>query len=212
TARARGVPNFSVFSMHKYTPPAMRAILDAGEVRLDGVIGPGHVSTIIGLRAWDFLPREYGIPVVVAGFEPVDILLAVKMLVEQAAAGEARAENAYSRSVRPEGNRAALRIMDQVFEPVDAPWRGFGVLPASGMGVRAAWREFDAQARFILPDVPSREPPGCRCGEVLRGIIEPLACPLFGRACTPDRPLGPCMVSDEGACAAHYLYQSANVV
>ncbi len=212
TARARGVPNFSVFSMHKYTPPAMRAILDAGEVRLDGVIGPGHVSTIIGLRAWEFLPREYGIPVVVAGFEPVDILLAMKMLVAQVVAGEAWAANGYRRSVRPQGNPVALGMMAKVFEPVDAPWRGFGELPASGMGVRAAWREFDARARFILPDVPSREPPGCRCGEVLRGIMEPPACPLFGRACTPARPLGPCMISDEGACAAHYLYSEWVVV
>ncbi len=205
-ARARGVPNFSVYSMHKYTPPAMRAILDAGEVRLDGVIGPGHVSTIIGLRAWDFLPDDYGIPVVASGFEPVDILLSVKMLVEQVAAGEARAANAYSRSVRPEGNPAALRVMHEVFEPADAPWRGFGILPGSGMGLRPEYSAFDARTRFTLPDIPSREPPGCRCGEVLRGVIEPPDCPLFGKICTPDRPLGPCMVSDEGACAAHYLY------
>ena len=211
-AKTRGLSNFSVFSMHKYTPPAMRAILDAGEVRLDGVIGPGHVATIIGLQAWDFLPRDYGIPVVVAGFEPVDILLAVKMLAAQVAAGQARAENAYRRSVRPEGNRAALRIIHDVFEPADAAWRGFGVLPGSGMGIRAAYRTFDARARFPLPDIPSREPPGCRCGEVLRGVIEPPDCPLFGRACTPDRPLGPCMVSDEGACSAHYLYRAFVVV
>ena len=211
-ARARGVSNFSVFSMHKYTPPAMRAILDAGEVRLDGVIGPGHVSTIIGLRAWDFLPHDYGIPVVVAGFEPVDILLAVRMLVEQVVAGKAKTANAYSRSVRSEGNQAALQVMHQVFEPADAAWRGFGVLPGSGMGVRPEYRAFDARARFTLPDIPSREPPGCRCGEVLRGVIEPPACPLFGKICTTDHPLGPCMVSDEGACAAYYLYQIDVVV
>ncbi len=208
-AQRRGLNNFCVFSMHKYTPPAMRAILDAGEVRLDGVIGPGHVSTIIGLRAWDFLPQDYGIPIVVSGFEPVDILLAVKMLVEQVVQGKAMAENGYNRSVRPEGNLAALGIMHQVFQPDDAAWRGFGILPGSGMGIRPEYQQFDARMRFTIPDIPSREPPGCRCGEVLRGVIEPPECPLFARACTPAKPLGPCMVSDEGACAAHFLYQPA---
>lgn len=208
TTHAQGIRNYSVFSMHKYTPPGMRAILDAGEVRLDGVLGPGHVSTIIGLNGWRFLPEEYAMPVVVAGFEPVDILLAIRDLTRLAVQGEARAENAYNRSVTEEGNLAALRIMNQVFEPADADWRGFGVIPGSGMAIRARYRAYDAQARFALPDVPSREPPGCRCGDVLRGVIEPPECPLFGKACTPDRPKGPCMVSDEGACSAYYLYQS----
>ena len=206
-AEALHLENYAVFSMHKYTPPAMRGILDAGEVRLDGIIGPGHVSAIIGLNAWDFLPREYGMPVVVSGFEPVDILLTVRRLVEQVRRGEAQAENAYNRSVVPEGNRTALEIMNRVFERGAADWRGFGIIPASGMEIRAAYRQFDARARFALPDVPSREPPGCRCGEVLRGIIEPPDCPLYAKACTPDRPKGPCMVSDEGACSAFYLYQ-----
>ncbi len=206
-ASALKLENYAVFSMHKYTPPAMRAILDAGEVRLDGIIGPGHVSAIIGLNGWEFLPREYGMPVVVSGFEPVDILLTVRRLVGQVRNGEAFAENAYNRSVLPEGNRTALQIMDTVFEVGEADWRGFGPIPASGMDVRPEYRQFDARARFSLPDVPSREPPGCRCGEVLRGIIEPPDCPLYAKACTPDRPKGPCMVSDEGACSAFYLYQ-----
>ena len=206
-ASALKLENYAVFSMHKYTPPAMRAILDAGEVRLDGIIGPGHVSAIIGLNGWEFLPREYGMPVVVSGFEPVDILLTVRRLVGQVRNGEAYAENAYNRSVLPEGNRTALQIMDTVFEVGEADWRGFGPIPASGMDVRPEYRQFDARARFSLPDVPSREPPGCRCGEVLRGIIEPPDCPLYAKACTPDRPKGPCMVSDEGACSAFYLYQ-----
>ena len=208
TAQAQGVRNFSVFSMHKYTPPGMRAILDAGEVRLDGVIGPGHVSTIIGLEGWRFLPEEYNMPVVVAGFEPVDILLAIRELVRLAVNHEARAVNAYNRSVVPEGNRAALRIMNQVFQPTDADWRGFGIIPQSGMAIQDAFRAYDAEVRFTIPDVPSREPPGCRCGDVLRGVIEPPECPLFGKVCTPDTPKGPCMVSDEGACSAYYLYQS----
>ncbi len=207
-AHAQGVRNYSVFSMHKYTPPGMRAILDAGEVRLDGVVGPGHVSTIIGLNGWRFLPEKYAIPVVVAGFEPVDILLAIRALAKLAVEGRARAINAYNRSVAPEGNQTALQIMRQVFEEADADWRGFGVIPNSGMAIRKTYREHDARVRFALPEVPSREPPGCRCGDVLRGMIQPPECPLFGKACTPDRPKGPCMVSDEGACAAFYFYQT----
>jgi len=206
-AEALKLTNYSVYSMHKFTPPAMRAILDMGEVRLDGIIGPGHVSAIIGLNGWVFLPREYNMSVVVSGFEPVDILLTIKKLVEQMVSGEARAENAYNRSVTPEGNQTALRIMSQVFEIAEADWRGFGIIPASGMDLRAEYRQFDAKARFAVPDVPSREPPGCRCGEVLRGIIEPPDCPLYAKVCTPDRPKGPCMVSDEGACSAYYLFQ-----
>jgi len=205
-AMARGLRNYSVFSMHKYTPPAMRAILDAGEVRLDGIIGPGHVTAIIGYEAWSFLPQEYGVPVVVAGFEPLDILLTIHHLVAQVVRGEARVENTYRRAVSAEGNRAALAVMDAVFEVADADWRGLGILPRSGMAIRADYADYDAARRFRIPDVPSREPPGCRCGDVLRGVIEPPQCPLFARVCTPDHPRGPCMVSDEGACSAYYLY------
>lgn len=206
TAQAQGLTNYSVFSLHKTTPPGMRAILEAGEVRLDGVIGPGHVSTIIGLNGWRFLPEDYGIPVVVAGFEPVDILLAIRELVRLAVRKEARAVNAYHRSVTPQGNPTALQVMPQVFALSDADWRGFGVIPQSGLSIREDFRAFDARRRFALPEVPSREPPGCRCGDVLRGVITPPECSLFGQACTPDRPKGPCMVSDEGACSAYYLY------
>ncbi len=201
-----GLRNYSVFSMHKYTPPAMKGILNGGEVRLSGVIGPGHVATIIGSDAWRFLPERYNMPVVVSGFEPVDILLTVHELVSQVVDGVATVENAYTRSVLPEGNLAALKIMDEVFEVADADWRGFGVLPLSGMAIRAKYAHYDAKVRFSMPQVPSREPPGCRCGEVLRGIVEPPECPLFAKACTPDHPKGPCMVSDEGACSAYYLY------
>jgi len=207
-AKALGLRNYSVFSMHKYTPPAMRGILDGGEVHLDGIIGPGHVTTITGSNAWEFLPKEYHMPVVVSGFEPVDIILTVKLLVEQVVSGVAKVENAYERSVLPEGNVVAQRIMNQVFEPADADWRGLGSMPLSGMAIRQEFYEFDAEVKFDIPDVPSREPPGCRCGEVLRGVIEPPECPLYGKVCTPDTPKGPCMVSDEGACSAYYLYQT----
>ncbi len=210
-AERLGLRNYSVFSMHKYTPPAMRGILDGGEVHLDGVIGPGHVTTVTGSKAWEFLPKEYRMPVVVSGFEPLDILLTVEMLVEQVVKGEARVENAYGRSVLPEGNVVAQQIMDRVFQPADADWRGLGIMPLSGMAIRPEYSAFDAETKFDIPDVPSREPPGCRCGEVLRGVIEPPECPLFGKVCTPDTPRGPCMVSDEGACSAYYLYQMDDI-
>ncbi len=209
-AQARGVGNFSVLSLHKLTPPAMRAILEAGEVRLHGIIGPGHVSAVIGSEAWAFLPREYGLPVAVAGFEMVDILLAVRELVRMVVTGRAEVVNAYPRAVRRRGNAAAQAMMQRVFAVSAAEWRGFGVLPHSGLALRAAFRPWDAATRFEIPPVASREPPGCRCGEVLRGVLTPAECPLFGRVCTPETPYGPCMVSAEGACAAWYAYGRAD--
>ncbi|HIE39176.1 MAG TPA: hydrogenase formation protein HypD, partial [Anaerolineae bacterium] len=194
------------FSTHKLTPPATRAILDAGEVALDGIIGPGHVTTVIGAEAWRFLPDEYTIPVAIAGFEPLDILRAVLALVEMVEEGRPDVSNVYARSVRPEGNPAARRTMDQVFEVADAEWRGFGTVPASGLRLREAYARFDAARAFPMEVGPAREPPGCRCGDILRGVLRPPDCPLFARACTPQTPIGPCMVSAEGACAAYYRY------
>jgi len=205
-AEARGVENFYVFSTHKLTPPATRAILDAGEVALDGVIGPGHVTTVIGSNAWRFLPDDYGIPVAVAGFEPLDILRAVLALVEMVEDGRPDVRNTYARSVATEGNVAARRVMAQVFEVADAEWRGFGVVPVSGLRLREEYARFDAARVFPLDVPPAREPPGCRCGDILRGVLLPTDCPLFARACTPQNPVGPCMVSAEGACAAYYRY------
>ncbi len=205
-AEAEGLPNFYVFSTHKLTPPAMRAILDAGEVRLSGVIGPGHVTTVIGLKAWQFLPEQYGVPCAVAGFEPLDILWAILALVEMVEDGQPGVANAYARSVRPDGNPAAQAAMEQVFEVADAEWRGLGVLPASGLRIREAYAHRDAMRVFPAEVAPAREPPGCRCGDVLRGVLKPTECPLFARACTPQSPVGPCMVSAEGACAAYYQY------
>jgi hydrogenase expression/formation protein HypD len=206
-ADAEAVDNFFVFSTHKLTPPATRAILDSGQVALEGVIGPGHVTTIIGSDAWRFLPREYGIPFAVAGFEPLDILRAVLSLVSMVEEGRAEVDNAYPRSVRPEGNVAARQALERVFEIGDAEWRGFGTIPASGLRVREAYAGFDAGGAFQVEVPPSREPPGCRCGDVLRGVLLPPECPLFARACTPRGPVGPCMVSAEGACAAYYRYR-----
>ena len=210
-ADAEGLENFYVLSLHKLTPPAACAILDAGEVRLSGIIGPGHVTTVIGSEAWEFLPRGYGVPCAVAGFEPLDILRAVAMLVEMVEDGQPAVANAYSRSVRPEGNRTALGIMQRVFEVREADWRGLGCVPASGLMLRREVARFDAALAFPVDPGLTREHKGCRCGDVLRGTVEPPDCPLFRRVCTPVHPVGPCMVSAEGACAAWYRYGGAGI-
>jgi hydrogenase expression/formation protein HypD len=205
-AEEEQTPNFSVLSMHKLTPPAMRAILDAGEVALDGIIGPGHVSAVIGSNAWSFLPTEYGMSCAVSGFEPLDLLAAVASLVEAVTTGTPGVFNTYTRSVRPAGNPVALQMLDSVFEVAPAVWRGFGVIPASGLRLRSELAHRDAARRFSVQVEVVPEPAGCRCGEVLRGAIDPTDCALFRRVCTPRNPVGPCMVSAEGACAAYYKY------
>jgi hydrogenase expression/formation protein HypD len=205
-AEMEGLENFYVFSTHKLTPPATHAILNAGEVALDGIIGPGHVTTIIGAEAWRFLPDDYGIPCAIAGFEPLDILRAVLALVEMVEDGQPDVANAYTRSVRLEGNSAAQQAMARVFEVAAADWRGFGPVPASGLRIREEYGRFDAARAFPLDVPPAREHPGCRCGEVLRGVLLPTECALFGKVCMPQNPIGPCMVSAEGACAAYYKY------
>jgi hydrogenase expression/formation protein HypD len=205
-AEAQGLENFFIFSTHKLTPPATHAILDAGEVALDGIIGPGHVTTVIGSDRWRFLPDAYGIPCAIAGFEPLDILRAVLALVEMVEAGQPAVNNTYARSVQPQGNVAAQQAMARVFEIVDAEWRGLGTVPASGLRVRETYARFDAARAFQVAVPPAREPPGCRCGDVLRGVLLPTECALFARVCTPQSPVGPCMVSAEGACAAYHQY------
>ncbi len=206
TAEAEGLDNFSVFSTHKLTPPATVAILNAGEVALDGVIGPGHVTTVIGADAWRFLPDDYGMPCAIAGFEPLDLLRAILALVTMAEDGNPEVNNAYARSVRPGGNRSAQRAIERVFKVAEADWRGFGGIPQSGLQLRGAYRRYDAARIFSVETGPTREPAGCRCGDVLRGVLLPPECPLFAKACTPQSPVGPCMVSAEGACAAYYRY------
>ena len=206
-AEAENLANFYVLSLHKLTPPATRAILDAGEVALDGIIGPGHVTTIIGADAWQFLPDDYHVPVAVAGFESLDILRAVADLVDMIEEGRPAVANSYGRSVTSQGNRVALAAMDHVFAVGDAEWRGLGRVPDSGLRLRPAFARFDAALQFEVDPGPVKEHPACRCGDVLRGTILPPECPLFATACTPMRPIGPCMVSAEGACAAYYLFQ-----
>lgn len=208
-AQAEGLDNFFILSLHKLTPPATKAILDAGEVKLSGIIGPGHVTTVIGSDSWNFLPRDYGIPCAIAGFEPLDILWAIYALVDMCEANAPAVSNRYARSVRPEGNRIAQELMNRVFQVGAAEWRGLGTLPASGLLLRDEYCSFDAILRFPVQVSPGHEPPGCRCGEVLRGVTEPSQCPLFARVCTPEHPIGPCMVSSEGACAAYMQYGEA---
>jgi hydrogenase expression/formation protein HypD len=205
-AQAEGIKNFSVLSLHKLTPPATRAILEAGELALDGIIGPGHVTTIIGANAWAFLPASHGVPVAIAGFESLDILRAVADLVDMVEDGQPGVSNTYARSVTAQGNRAALDVMDRVFTISVADWRGFGAIPASGLNIRPEFARFDAGQIFEVDPGPTLEHRGCRCGEVLRGTVTPPECPLFDRVCTPAHPIGPCMVSAEGACAAYHLF------
>ncbi|MCG7438664.1 hydrogenase formation protein HypD [Corynebacterium freneyi] len=211
-ARRKAVPNFSVFSNHVTIEPPLRAIVDGGETEVDGFIGPGHVATVVGTKAFDFLPGEFGMPCVVAGFEPLDILQAVAMLLEQfvsgdVAAGKATVGNQYARVVRAEGNPAAEALLDRVFTVRDRfEWRGLGWLDDSGLGIADEYAQWDAEKRFTVPGALIPDPVACECGSVLTGRIKPWECRVFGTACTPDTPIGTCMVSPEGACAAYYNF------
>jgi len=205
-AERSNIKNYYVFSLHKLCPPVIKALLDSGERKLDGIICPGHVSAIIGSHAYEFIARDYGIACVIAGFEPLDILLAIHMLVAQIESSQPRVEIAYRRGVKPEGNRTALEILETVFEISSATWRGVGKVASSGLRLRENYRAFDAEYAFSLDPTVPREPEACICGEILRGVKTPLHCALFGSLCTPDSPVGPCMVSSEGSCAAYYHY------
>jgi hydrogenase expression/formation protein HypD len=205
-AKERGIKNYKVLSLHKLCPPVIKTILDAGEVKLDGLICPGHVSAVAGSNAWEFVARDYGIPCVVAGFEPTDILQCVDMLVTQVEKHQSKVEIAYKRSVTPDGNLQALKIMGQIFEPCPANWRGMGTVKDSGLKVRLEFAAYDAEVAFEIKLEPAIEPKGCICGEVLRGVKTPADCKLFRKTCTPENPIGPCMVSSEGSCSAYYQY------
>ncbi len=206
-AEQENLKNYYTLSLHKLTPPVMKALLDSGETRINGIVCPGHVSAIIGSNPWEFIPVEYGIACVVSGFEPLDILLCISMLVEQIESQQPKVEVAYRRIVRPEGNQQALRLMEKVFEPCSAIWRGIGSLPNSGLRLKDEYQVFDALRVFDVCPEKSREPVGCLCGDILRGVKVPLDCKLFKTACTPEHPVGPCMVSSEGTCAAYYHYR-----
>ncbi|MBW2266714.1 MAG: hydrogenase formation protein HypD, partial [Deltaproteobacteria bacterium] len=205
-AEAQGVKNFSVLSSHKLLPPAMDALLSGGEVDVNGFMCPGHVSIIIGTAPYEVVVEQYKTPCVVMGFEPLDILQGISMLVDQVEAGEARVEIQYRRAVTPKGNPNALKTIDRVFKPCDAPWRGLGMIPKSGLAFRDSYSAFDAETLFDLEVPDSPEPPGCKCGDVLRGVNTPIDCKLFRKVCNPENPIGPCMVSSEGTCAAYFRY------
>jgi hydrogenase expression/formation protein HypD len=206
TAADSGIKNFYVLPANKLIPPAMAAVLETEGLALDGLICPGHVSAIIGSRAYEFIPAKYRIGAVVTGFQSTDILQSIYLLLRQIVDGSPRVETQYSRLVVPEGNLAALGVMDEVFEPCDSAWRGLGVIPSSGLKLRPQFAEFGVLQKFDLKSPESREAYGCLCGEILRGKKEPLDCPLFGKACTPESPVGACMVTTEGTCQAHYRY------
>ncbi len=205
-AKAMGLANFSVFAAHKNMPNAMDVLMRDPNLKVDALILPGHVSTIIGMEPWRFLAEKYGIPGVITGFEPLDVLEGIAMIMRQLHEGRAEIENAYTRGVMPQGNPVALAAIDEVFETCTATWRGLGPIEGSGYRIREEFAQFDALRRFE-PDIePTQEPKGCRCGDVLRGIMAPNECPLFRRVCTPENPVGPCMVSSEGSCAAYFRY------
>jgi hydrogenase expression/formation protein HypD len=203
-AKEKGIENFFVLSLHKLVPPALRALLEMKDFSIDAFLLPGHVSAVLGSQAYSFLSEEYGVPSVIAGFEAVDILRSIYLLMKMKEEGAA-VDIEYSRAVRPQGNRKAREIMERVFEPVDAEWRGLGVIPDSGLGMREEFHAYDAASwEVAMPD--SSRDTGCRCGDILCGKIKPMQCPLFARSCTPEEPVGPCMVSTEGTCASYYLY------
>ena len=205
-AKEAGIENFSVFAAHKTVPAALEALVNDPDVQIDAFILPGHVSTIIGQHPYEFLAEQYHVPGVITGFEPVDVLQGIYMLLKQLEEGRAEIEIAYHRGVMPEGNPHALAMVEQVFEPVDADWRGIGVIPGTGLGIRDEYAAFDAVKKIPVTPPPPKAIKGCQCGEVLRGITLPFQCKLFARGCTPEHPIGPCMVSSEGSCAAYYRF------
>lgn len=200
------IPNFSVLSLHKLVPPALEVLFSDNEIKVDGLICPGHVSMIIGLKPYESLAIRYQQPCVVTGFDDFDILEGICMLLKQIMNGQAKAENQYKRVVKPQGNPVALELLNEVFEPAEARWRGLGAIPGSGLAVRNRFAAYDARRRFDIPELEEKSLKGCACGSILTGKISPPQCALFGRACTPLNPVGPCMVSQEGACAAYYRY------
>jgi hydrogenase expression/formation protein HypD len=206
-AKAEGLANFSIFCNHVTIIPAIKAILDSPDLRLDGFIGPGHVSTVIGCRPYDFIARTYRKPLVVAGFEPLDILQSIHMLLTQLAEGRSEVENQYGRVVPWDGNLKALKVINETMELRPYfEWRGLGSISHSALRVRDASAAFDAERIFQIPGVRVADPKACQCGEVLKGVLKPWECKVFGTACTPETPIGTCMVSSEGACAAYYNF------
>lgn len=205
-AQKKGIRNISVYSVHKIIPPAMQALMHDPAINIDGFLCPGHVSIVIGADAYAFIPQA-GKPAVITGFEPVDVLEGILIILEQLRDRSPAVAIQYGRSVSPAGNAKARAVLDAVFTIQDAEWRGLGTIPGSGLAFSQAYQAFDTLQRFAIPEIHSAEIRGCACGDILRGALTPDECPLFGKACTPTNPIGPCMVSSEGSCAAYYKYQ-----
>ncbi len=205
-AKIRNINNFTVYSTHKVMPPPLHALLQDPELAVDGLLCPGHVSSIIGASAYQPLVDQYGLACVVAGFEPTDLLGSLILLARQVSEGSFKVENDYTRAVTWEGNLRARQMVERVFEETDTEWRGLGIIAGSGLAIREEFAQFDAEKRFDIPLVPAEEPKGCSCGAILKGKQTPKECALFSTACTPTHPVGPCMVSSEGTCAAFYKY------
>ncbi|MBI5632004.1 MAG: hydrogenase formation protein HypD [Nitrospirae bacterium] len=205
-AESKGIGNFFIYSVHKTVPPALNALLSAPDVQIDGFILPGHVSTIIGLKPYAFLASGYHKPSVVTGFDAMDILNGVLMLLQQIAGNRAAVENEYAKVVKEDGNPRAVALLYEFFEPEDAYWRGIGLLPGSGLRLKEKYNHRDITKKYTISVPDGQEPKACSCGDVLKGIKIPTDCALFGKACTPDKPVGACMVSTEGSCAAYYKY------
>ena len=205
-ARKRKLTNFSVLVSHVLVPPAIAAILEDPDNRVQGFLGPGHVCSVVGCEEYGPIVDRYRVPIVITGFEPVDLLRGLLMAVRQLEEGRAELENAYGRAVRPEGNPQSIRLVEDVFRICDRKWRGIGVIPASGLELRDEYLDYDAERRFDVQDIEANESSVCISGQILRGLRKPHECPAFGRECTPETPLGATMVSSEGACAAYYAH------
>lgn len=205
-ADRKNIENFYIYSVHKLVPPALEVLVNTEELKLDGFILPGHVSTIIGSRVYEFIPYRYKKACVITGFDADDILQAIGMLLKQITENEPKVEIQYKDAVKPEGNPKAVEFINQYFEPCDSNWRGIGIIPKSGLKLKKEFSHRDAEVVFNIPELKSKEPKGCQCGVVLRGIKLPPECPLFAKVCTPENPVGACMVSSEGSCAAYYKY------
>ena len=205
-AQKEKIDNFYIFSSHKLIPPAMEVLMESKEVRIDGFICPGHVSVTIGSNAYKFIAQKHSIPCVIGGFEPLDVLQSIYMLLKQIEEKRAEVEIEYFRAVHPQGNRIAQELISRVFEVTDVRWRGLGIIPKSGLRLKREFSDFDAEKEFRPKIRKSKENPDCVCGEVLRGVKKPTQCKLYRRICTPEEPYGPCMVSSEGTCAAYYKY------
>jgi hydrogenase expression/formation protein HypD len=206
-AISENIGNFYIYNIHKLVPPALELLLNDEDIKIDAFLCPGHVSAIIGSIPYNFIAEKYSIPCVISGFEPLDIMESLYMLLVQLYKKRPSVEIQYDRVVKPGGNPAAIAAIDEVFKPVDSEWRGIGTLPLTGLGFRREYSVLDAYSKFEV-DIPEhKKPSACRCGEVLKGMIKPFDCKLFGSACTPENPIGPCMVSSEGSCAAYYKYE-----